>query len=96
MRTTNEQKLSEAIRELLETYKLEGRLNEAKALKAWEDAAGKLILKYTKSSFVKNGKLYLRIESSVIKNEIIFSREKIINDINDSIGNQIIKEIVLL
>ncbi|MBN1338615.1 MAG: DUF721 domain-containing protein [Bacteroidales bacterium] len=96
MKSSNEQKLGEAIKELLETYKLEGKLNEAKALQAWEATAGKIILKYTKSAFIKNGKLFLRIESSVIRNEILFSREKIINEINISVGAETVREIVLL
>jgi len=96
MKTSNELILKDAIKELLEAYKLTDRLNEAKALKAWEEAAGHVILKYTRSAFIKQGVLYLRIESSVVKNEILLMRNVIIGNINSSLKMDIIKEIVLL
>lgn len=96
LKDPNEHKLNDVIREVLDQYNLQTRLAEARAAGSWGKVVGKLIAKYTRNVFVRDGILYVRIDSSVIKNEIDYSRKKIIDEINEGVGDEVIKEIKLL
>ena len=94
MKKYNDQTLGEAIKEMIETYRLEGRLNEVKLIGAWEKVAGKMISRHTKDLHIKSKKLYVSLDSPALKNELNFSREKIVKALNDAVGQQVIDEIV--
>ncbi|MDZ4203704.1 MAG: DUF721 domain-containing protein [Bacteroidales bacterium] len=93
---SNEIKLGAAIKELLEAYKLSGRLNETRVIGAWEGIVGSMIAKHTTNIYIKRRKLYVVLDSPAIRNELSYARTKIVQMLNDSAGEQVIDEIVLL
>ncbi len=96
MRKTNEQSLKEAIDHLLEFYKIKSKVTEVKVLSAWEEIMGKAIAKHTDELYIKNKKLYLRINSAVLKNELLMMKSKIIERVNEKAETNIVEEVVLL
>lgn len=96
MKKSNEQKLGDAIREMVEAYKLESRLDEVSLVNSWEKVTGKLIGKYTRSIYIKNRKLYVRIDSPSLKNEISYAKSRIVDGLNKEVGKQVVDELVLL
>ncbi|HEX7365731.1 MAG TPA: DciA family protein [Pelobium sp.] len=46
--------------------------------------------------FIREKKLFVRIESSVIKNELVMMRAQIIANLNDKAGADVVSEIVFL
>ena len=49
-RKKNEEPIKDVIQRLLETYKLHGRINNAKIIDNWEKMMGKTIAKHTRIS----------------------------------------------
>lgn len=96
MRKTNDKSLKDAIEQMLNVYKIKRRYDETHIVAAWPDLVGKSVANRTKELFVRDKKLFLRIESSVIKNELVMMRSQIINKINDDAKTQLIEEIVFL
>lgn len=96
MKKSNEQTLSEAIRELIETYRIKGKLDEVKLIGSWEKVTGKVIMKYTRDIYIRNRKLYLRIDSPALKNELLYSRSQLVDSLNKEAGSRVIEEIVFL
>jgi len=96
LKKTNDQTLGEAIQELIKTYRLEDKLNRARLVKSWDDVTGELISKHTEKLFVKGDKLYVKLDSGALKNELIYARTKLIKMLNKSVGSEIITEIVFL
>ena len=96
MRSSNEQSLGDVIKQLLETYNLKSGLNEHKLLSAWDKVMGKTISSRTDQIFIKDSKLYVRFSSAVLKNEISYNREKVIDLLNKEVGDTVISELVLL
>ena len=56
---------------------------------------GKNIQKYTYKVVYKKGILYVKLKSSVLKEELIFEKIKVINLLNKELGKEYIKDIVI-
>ena len=95
MRKSNQQSIGAVIRKLLKNQKLEGRLKELDVLKLSEELLGKNLMKYINDLSVKNGTLIIKIKSAVVRNELSYQKSEIIKKINEQVGNEIIKEIIL-
>ena len=66
-----------------------------KIQKAWENAVERKILDYTKEIYVKGDILYIKVSNPILKQEILYSRQKVINLINEELEKDLIKKIVL-
>lgn len=96
MRKANDKSLKEAIEQMLNVYKIKRRYDETAIVSAWPDLVGKSVANRTKELFIKDKRLFLRIESSVIKNELLMMRNQIIQKINDDAKTELVVEIVFL
>ncbi|MDB5008838.1 MAG: hypothetical protein JWQ84_2903 [Mucilaginibacter sp.] len=96
MRKANDKSLKEAIAQMLQVYKIKKRFDETHVIAAWPELVGKSVANRTKELFIHDKKLFLRIESSVIKNELMLMRTQIINKINDEAKSVIVDEIIFL
>jgi len=95
MKRQNEQSLKEALRELLDSYHLREKVNEMRLLQNWEQLFGKTISKYTEKIYVHNKKLYLTINSAPLRHELMYSRDKIVERINEVIEKDFVNEVVI-
>ena len=95
MRKSNTQTIANVIKDYLKEAQIEGKLKEVQVVNSWEELVGKVIARRTNRIYIKNGKLYLHMNSSIVKNELLMHRESIIERINTNAGEEIVKEIVL-
>lgn len=91
---SNEQTLGEAIRQLLKTYRLEGKINQARIIEAWDEVTGPMISKHTRDLYVKGSKLFVELDSPALKNELAYSKSQIVDKLNEAVGQEVIKDIV--
>ncbi|HRW64114.1 MAG TPA: DciA family protein, partial [Bacteroidales bacterium] len=70
MRKKNTQKIDEVIHEYLKALKIDDKLKEVHLIRSWEDVVGKTIARSTKDIYIKNRKLFVVLNSSVIRNEL--------------------------
>jgi predicted nucleic acid-binding Zn ribbon protein len=96
MRKANDKSLKEAIEQMLQVYKIKRRFDETAVIAHWPDLVGKPVANRTKELFIRDKKLFLRIESSVIKNELMQMRTQIIQKINDEADSLLVEEIIFL
>jgi predicted nucleic acid-binding Zn ribbon protein len=96
MKTSNDRPLKDVLQELIETYRLEGKLNEVKAVHSWEKVVGEMIARHTKDLYIKNGKLFVKIDSPALKNELSYSISVIIEKINTEAGSKVVGEIIFI
>jgi len=95
MRKSNTQTIASVIKDYLKESQIEGKLKEVQVVNSWEELVGKTIARRTNRIYIKNGKLYLHMNSSIVKNELLMHREGIIERINTNAGEEIVKEIVI-
>jgi hypothetical protein len=96
MGRTNDKSLKEAIEQMLNVYKIKRRFDETGIITAWPKLVGKSVANRTKEIFIRDKKLFLRIESSVIKNELVLMRTQIIEKINNEANSVLVEEIIFL
>lgn len=95
MRKSNTQKLSEVIDEFLKGSGLSLKLKKARIINHWEELMGKAIANRTTSIYIKNKTLFVTLNSSVVKNELMMMRQQIIDALNKHAGEKIIEKIVI-
>ena len=96
MRKPNDITLKEGIGKLLNVYKLKGKFDETSVVSLWPELMGIAIANRTTRIYVSQGKLFIRIESSVIKNELLMVKSGIIQKINERAGSEVITDMVFL
>jgi hypothetical protein len=96
MRKTNEQSLKEAIQGMLNAYRLQGKLDEVRLIGSWEKVMGRAVSARTKELFVREGKLHVRLTSASLREELLFSRGKIVERLNEEAGVNVITDLILL
>ena len=95
MKRSNTQSIGEAIRAYLKESKLEKPLKERQLISTWESLLGKSIARATRDIYIKNGKLYVFLTSSVIRNELYMLQDEIIRKLNESAGEELLSGMVL-
>ena len=70
-------------------------IDNIKVQDAWVKTMGKNIQKYTYKVYYKKGVLYVKLKSSVLKEELTFEKVKIIKLINNELGKEYIKDMEL-
>ncbi|WP_295655038.1 DUF721 domain-containing protein [uncultured Mucilaginibacter sp.] len=96
MGRTNDKSIKEAIEQMLNVYKIKRKFDETSVIATWPDLMGKSVANRTKEIYIYNKKLFLKIESSVIKKEIQMMHTQIIQKINEKAGNELVDEIIFL
>lgn len=97
MRSNNqEQDLKSLLKAMVEAFKLKPQLTQARIKSLWDSELGFAIARHTQSIRLKNNTLYVSINSSPLKQELSYGKEKIRNILNEALGEEAIKEVVLL
>ena len=92
-RTSNETLLGDAITQIMKAYRLDGKLKEIDVLSKWEEMMGRAVSLRTKNIHIKNRILYLEIDSSVMRDELLNGKSVIIQRINSHAGFEMITDV---
>jgi len=96
MRKPNDITMKDAVSKMLDVYRLRRKFDETSILSIWPEIMGTAIANRTTQIYIHDKKLFIRIESSVIKNELVMVRQGIIQKLNEHAGSEVIKEMVFL
>jgi hypothetical protein len=87
--------ISEALDLITKDKRMTKGLTESVIKEKWAEMMGKTIAKHTTLLYVKDRILYLYFNSSVIKNEVNLSKHKVIEIINETIGESTITDVIV-
>jgi predicted nucleic acid-binding Zn ribbon protein len=87
--------LGSLVGDLLRSLGLERRLREQGAVEAWEAVVGEAIAQHARASSIRDGVLFVEVDSSVWMQELALLRERIAERLNDHLGAAIVRRIVL-
>ncbi len=96
MRRTNDKPLKEAIEQMLQVYKLKRKFDETSLVACWPEMMGSAVANRTKQIYVRDRKLFIKLESSVVKSELLMIRSQILEKLNEKAGSKVLDEIVFL
>jgi len=88
-------KIGEVLKEFVETNNLESGLDKVKVREAWEAMMGNGVNHYTSAVKLERNTLYVQLNSSVLREELSYGKAKIIAMLNEALGKEVIKKLVL-
>lgn len=94
-RHNENQSISDIIKEFVDANHLETGLNKVNVQEAWANMMGNGVNNYTTAVQLERDTLYVQLSSSVLREELSYGKDKIINMLNESIGKEVIKKLVL-
>jgi len=88
------QSVGQAIREMLNTYRIANKFDEANLIGSWERLVGKPIAKRTKKIYIKNKVLFVEFDSPTMRNDFSLHKLEVLALFKREFGEGIITEIV--
>ena len=86
--------IGDALQEFVRDNKLQKGLNKVHVREAWTKQLGPAIEKYTTAIKLEEDVLFVRLSSSVLREELSYGKEKIIRMLNEELGRDLVKKIV--
>jgi len=87
--------LGELIKEFYEQHRGSDYLDEVKVINSWPKVVGPFIASHTIDLSIKNHVLFVRVDSDALRNELNYSKSLLIKNLNELVGKEILREIVL-
>jgi hypothetical protein len=88
-------KLGDAISQIFKEEKLDEKYSIFAIRNGWEGIVGKTVAKHTTQINFLNGLLYVSIDSAVVRNELSYVKEDIMQKVNKFVGKRLVKELIL-
>lgn len=91
----SELSIGDALKDFLNKSRLKGGIQALQVQDAWEKIMGKTIAKYTDKIEIINQTLFISSTVAPLKNELLYQKEKIIERVNEALGEKVITEVVI-
>ena len=96
MRQSKSEKLGDIVNQILRLNGLETPLNKHRIIEVWKNNIGRSFERYTENIFIKNQTLYIKLNSSVVRNELSMHAKVLANKLNNEVNAQVITNIVFI
>lgn len=87
--------MGEALNEFIQKNKLQKGIDKVDAREAWASLMGNGVNNYTTNVELKNDTLFVSLSSAVLRQELSMGTSKIITMLNEELGKDLIKKIIL-
>ena len=87
--------LQDAIQQFLAKSRLKSGIQAMRIEDIWEELMGRTIAKYTDKIQVINNTLYISTSVAALKSELHFQKDKIISRVNEALGEELVKEVIV-
>jgi predicted nucleic acid-binding Zn ribbon protein len=88
------QSVGDAIRNLLNSYNLTSRFDEASLLASWERLVGVPIAKRTRKLYIKNKVLFVEFDSPSMRHDFEFHKDHVLEVFKKEFGEGVITGII--
>ncbi|MFN5422752.1 MAG: DUF721 domain-containing protein [bacterium] len=88
--------LGEALKRFLEKSRIKHDIQSIQIEDHWEKIMGATIAKFTDKIEIKNGTLFIYTAVAPLKNELVFQKELIRQRVNESMREEVVKEVVIV
>lgn len=94
-RHNDQQKIDDLLKSFVKENKLEKGLDKVNVEAAWRDLMGNGVNNYTNSVKLHQDTLYVELSSSVLREELSYGKDKIVNMLNEALGKNLITKLIL-
>lgn len=79
-----------------ESMGIKDRIDEARAVLAWKQMMGPVIVRKTTQVSIKNGVMYVSLSSPALRKELLYMREKMVEKVNALLERNFLLDIVFM
>ena len=90
------QSVGQAIRDMLNTYRLTNKYDEANIIESWERLVGKPIANRTRKIYIKNKVLFIEFDSPTMRHDFSLHKAEVIDLFRKEFGEGVITEIIVM
>ena len=94
-RASNQSTVGDVLKQIIDTNKLQPGMDQVSVKDAWKSLMGNGVNTYTRNVVLKGGTLYVELTSAVLREELGYGKDKIIQMINDELGREVVRDVVL-
>ena len=87
--------MQDAIKQFLKQSRIRGGIQALQIEEVWEQIMGKTIARYTDNIQIINQTLFISSSVAQLKNELLYQKDKIIERVNEALGDKVINEVVI-
>lgn len=95
MRRSFTQPIKDVLRDYIKALDIDGKLKEVKLIGCWPEVIGKNIASKTENIYISKRKLYVQINSSIMRAELMMIREGLVKKLNQMAGGNIIDDLIV-
>lgn len=95
MKKSKEVTLGNAIQNMLKSYKMDDKVVALKIEENWPAMMGPAVARLTRTFRFKEGILTIHLESSVLRKELSMSKSLLIQNLNEFLGGEVVKDVIL-
>jgi predicted nucleic acid-binding Zn ribbon protein len=93
-RKNDDTSISEVLKAFIEKNKLQHGIDAVDVKQAWANLMGNGVNNYTKEVILQKKTLYVWLTSSVLREELLYGKQKIIKMLNEELGKEVITDLV--
>lgn len=90
-----EYSLGDALKHFMNNSRLKGSIQALQIEDVWEKLMGKTIAKYTDKIQIHNKTLYISTSMAPLKQELLYQKDAIVQRVNEALGENVVKEVVI-
>ncbi|MTH18056.1 DUF721 domain-containing protein [Flavobacterium sp. LC2016-01] len=94
-RLNNESTIGAVLKQIIQVNKLQPGMDQIDVKEAWGNLMGNGVKTYTRNVVLKGSTLYVELGSAVLREELSHGKSKIIKMINEELGRDVVKDVVL-
>jgi hypothetical protein len=90
-----EYSLAQALQQFLKQSRLKGNIQSLQIEDVWEEIMGKTVARYTDKIQIVDHTLFVTTSVAPLKNELVYQKDKIIQRVNEALGDNVIRNVVV-
>jgi predicted nucleic acid-binding Zn ribbon protein len=87
--------MQDAIQQFLRQSRLKPGIQALQIEDVWEQIMGKAIARYTDKIQIINHTLFISSTVAPLKNELLYQKEKIMERVNEALGEKLVNDVVI-
>lgn len=91
----SEYSMGDAIKKFLNESQVKGGIQALQIGEVWEQIMGKTVARYTDNLKILGDTLFITTQVAPLRQELVFQKEKIIQRVNEALGQKVINKIVV-
>jgi len=87
--------MEDALKDFMSKSRLKPRLTEVRIQENWEQLMGRTISRYTENIQLMDGRLMISTTIAPLKQELTYSKDRIIKLVNEMLGEAAVREVII-